>query len=71
MKHGGAATRRQILPAIFFISLSLSSQPSWGEPADRIPFRLEKGHILVTASLNDAEGLTFAVDTGTTYTMID
>jgi predicted aspartyl protease len=30
-----------------------------------------KGHILVTASLNDGEGLTFAIDTGTTYTMID
>jgi predicted aspartyl protease len=71
MKRDGVATKREILPVVLLFSFSLSSQHSWGEFSDRIPFRLEKGHILVTASLNDAEHLTFAVDTGTTYTMID
>ncbi len=72
MNQGGVGRKRSILHAVFFISVSLSSQISLAWPSDRIPFRLSKGHhILVAVSLNDGEGLTFAVDTGTTYTMVD
>jgi predicted aspartyl protease len=71
MKHRGVATDQQILYAAFLIAVSLNCQASWGGPSDHIPFRQAKEHILVTASLNGGEGLTFAVDTGTTYTMID
>lgn len=71
MKHRGIATDQQILYVALLIAVSLNCQVLWAGPTDHIPFRQARGHILVTASLNGGEGLAFAVDTGTTYTMID
>ncbi len=57
--------------SVALLAISALQDFSWGGPSDRIPFHLVEGHILVTASLTGGDILTFAVDTGTTYTMID
>ncbi len=72
MRHQGIATRQQQLLVTVFIILSQAAILGMDPPriSGTVPFRIQDDLILVSGSIGKCKYLTFAVDTGSAYTVL-